>query len=267
MVNRQDFYFGMTLDSDVLDGSVPFHVFVETFRDIELVLQDIEKSLVGGDARIEWGLDTDPEIRVIAHVNGVSEATIGTVVSTAMQAVDAARGQNLPWPSVVATSTRTRVRRIIQRLRTIAPVTVTATDNEPVLIERESTPSALPTIARPRLHSERSAVDGHLGVINVHGRPHFVIFEHGTNRRVTCSLADDLLPLVKDALNSRVVVEGIVRYREDGTPVAVMDTTSLKIVPQPQRSVEELRGAIPDLTGDMSTAEYLRELRTGNDDR
>lgn len=114
---------------------------------------------------------------------------------------------------------------------------------------------------QPRFHVEHSAVDGELDVINVKGAPHFVIYEHGTGRRVRCDLPDDLLPRVKEALKSRVIVEGLVRYRQDGSPVSIREITDLQILPQPTYEIAALKGSLPEMTGGTPSGEYIRQLR------
>ena len=68
---------------------------------------------------------------------------------------------------------------------------------------------------------------------------------------------------VKAALGGRVVVEGLVRYRSDGSPVSISNVTSLKVKAPPVRPIHELRGSLPYMTQGMAAGEYIRRLREG----
>ena len=39
--------------------------------------------------------------------------------------------------------------------------------------------------------------------------------------------------------------------------------TAIHRVPEPQRSLSELRGTLPGVSGELSSADYVRQLRTG----
>ncbi len=64
------------------------------------------------------------------------------------------------------------------------------------------------------------------------------------------------------ALGSRVIVSGRIRRNLKGIPVRV-NTKRLRALPVENEvpSLDELMGSIPDLTGDLSTEEFVRMLR------
>ena len=138
---------------------------------------------------------------------------------------------------------------------TMSLVTVSATNHEAIELKPE--PGALPV----RVSTESSAIDGMLQIINVHAFPHFVLYEHGTGRRIRCNLPDEHLKKVKDNLNERVVVEGMVRYREDGSAISVRDITDIRRVMPPEHEIEQLRGVIPGFTDGVPAGEFVRRLR------
>jgi hypothetical protein len=64
------------------------------------------------------------------------------------------------------------------------------------------------------------------------------------------------------ALGSRVIVSERIRRNLKGIPVRV-NTERLRALPVENEvpSLDDLMGSIPDLTGDLSTEEFVRMLR------
>lgn len=61
---------------------------------------------------------------------------------------------------------------------------------------------------------------------------------------------------IKGLFDRRIVAEGVVHYREDGTPVSITSITSVRERRQ-GRPLEEFIGATPSLTGGLSPEEFL----------
>jgi len=111
-------------------------------------------------------------------------------------------------------------------------------------------------------YSAWSSVDGRLDVISVRKQPYFVIYEHGTNNRIRCTFPDEWLNTVKDYLGRRVRAEGYVHYRQDGIPAALTLPSTLERVPDPdQLDITVYRGALPGISEELSSYEYVRRLR------
>jgi hypothetical protein len=107
------------------------------------------------------------------------------------------------------------------------------------------------------------SVDGELDVLSVRAQPYFVIYEHGINNQVRCSFPDEWTATVKELLGHRVIVEGHIRYRPDGSISSLSSATSIEAVPEPRRKIAEFRGALPGISGQLSSMDYLRQVRTG----
>ena len=168
-------------------------------------------------------------------------------------------------PRTVDDQGRRLTQAIVNRAKRTVPVTVETPGQEPKLIEVEPEgPAGLATRPRRRVAvTAWGSAEGRLDVISVRNRPYFVIFEHGNNNQIRCTFPDDWMDKVKDLLGSRVMVEGNLRYRPDGSVSALTQPTAIDLVPDPKRSLAELRGALPGISGELSSAEYVRELRTG----
>jgi hypothetical protein len=138
---------------------------------------------------------------------------------------------------------------------------------EDSLGQAELTPQAAQNIEpliRPRQVSIGS-VEGKLGLIAIHKKPRFRIYEVVTHKAVTCDFNEErFLNLVKEALGQRVVASGTVYSNIKGEPLRV-EITGLRILGAPSElpQVDDIGGMDPDLTGALSTAEYIQSIRDG----
>lgn len=110
---------------------------------------------------------------------------------------------------------------------------------------------------------EHGTVTGRLDVINLHGKKQFYIYPSLGPTRIKCMFEERLREDVKKALDSKVLVSGVLCFRKhDSHPFAV-DAKSIEVLPEDDRlsSFESLRGIAPDITEGMSAAEYIRKIR------
>src|SRR5208337_3842396 len=91
--------------------------------------------------------------------------------------------------------------------------------------------------------SETASIDGVLELISLRGRLHISIQEHGTDRRIRCTLPDSLFGRAKNALGRRVVVEGVLHFSSTGEPYALTEIYDLWERPDEKRRLEEFRGS------------------------
>ncbi len=239
---------------------LPLSFFDLTMGELRRLLTSIEEKRFGGYAHAEWVVDTD-QLQITASVNGISATELQDDITDIYQAFKASETEEEDaWPPFLDESNRGVVRRIISRVRKAAPITkVEAAGHEPLLIERKE-----PVRRKPRreVYSAWASIDGKLDVISVHRQPCFVIFEHGTQHRVRCMFPDEWLDRVKNYLGNRVIVEGFIRYNQDGIPTILSQPTSIEVLPEPkERDISVYRGSLPGITGGMSSYEYVRQLR------
>ena len=88
-----------------------------------------------------------------------------------------------------------------------------------------------------------------------------MIFEHGSKNRIRCTFPDDWTEKVLKLLGQRVIIDGLIYYKQSGEPYQLSKPTSVEVVPLPQSDILSLRGSIKGMTGDLSTYDYVRELR------
>lgn len=262
--------YSLSLNLDPMEMENVFldlHVLAPILRDLNAVLRDIEQKVADNpDHTVNWEVEGDPSVRLVATVNGVSADMLGSIVGEARddfaEAATKARRQDLSRE--IDPQTWRRLKAIIGRLRRMSSVTVEATGQEPLRIPKQEEPQR--PSREPTFHTEYSEIDGELDIISVRGAPSFVLYEHGTDRRIRCVFPSDRMSQVKDALGKRVLVEGTVRFRANGTPIAITNVQQFSVLPEPSREISELMGILPNFTEGVDAGEYVRRLRSGDAD-
>lgn len=244
---------------------LPVSFFNLTAGELSRLLSSIEERKFGGLTRAKWVVDTNT-FQIAASANGLSTDELQDVITDAYQAFQATETEKEDaWPLSFDEPTRRVVRRIVSRVKKIAPVSkIEAIGHEPLLIKRPE-PRKPRIVHRKELYNAWASIDGELDVISVRRQPCFVIYEHGTQHPVRCTFPDEWMDRVKDYLGLRVIAEGFIHYREDGVPVSLSQPTSLERVPEPkERDISVYRGSLPGIAGGMSSYEYVRQLREGS---
>ncbi|MDE2993039.1 MAG: hypothetical protein OXU67_04070 [Chloroflexota bacterium] len=109
-----------------------------------------------------------------------------------------------------------------------------------------------------------SSVDGVLELVACQGETVVVgLWEHGTGAYVRCCLAaGEWFDELRDRAlwGKRVLVEGRVAYDEAGTPLSIVDVTSV-VERESGSRLRDFRGSAPNLTGGLSTEEFIARVR------
>ena len=105
-------------------------------------------------------------------------------------------------------------------------------------------------------------VEGRLEGISIHGAKRFIVYQAITHKAINCVFArPEFLDRAISALGKRVLVSGTVRKNIKGEPVAV-DVQNLRVLGgENLPSTGQLTGYDPELTGDLSTDEFIRRVR------
>ena len=107
------------------------------------------------------------------------------------------------------------------------------------------------------------SVEGKLELVSVHkGDRKFNVYHSVTGKAVRCDLSLSLEKEVIVALGQQVVVSGKVHRNLNGDPVRVA-VERLRVLSENRQipTLDELMGSIPDLTGNLSTEEFIRMIR------
>ncbi len=108
------------------------------------------------------------------------------------------------------------------------------------------------------------SVEGTLEMISIHKPARFNVYHSISLRAVRCNLREEDIAGVKDALGRRVVVSGLVSYNVKDEPKSIM-VEELEVIPRENElpTIDKFVGSDPNYTGDITTEEYIRSMRSG----
>jgi len=107
-------------------------------------------------------------------------------------------------------------------------------------------------------------IEGRLEKINIHeGANTFHIYPDVGPRKVSCHFPGALLDDAIYAVGRRVEVAGTMKYRQGASFPHAIAVTGIDSFPPDDElpTWEDLRGRAPDATGDLSSEDFVRELR------
>jgi hypothetical protein len=115
----------------------------------------------------------------------------------------------------------------------------------------------------PTRYTTIGSVEGRLEAINLHGRkPRLIVYHAITRKAVTCNFDASDIEAAKSALGKRVVVAGDVEYNAKHEPLRIRGSSISEMpLDSDLPNVASMKGRIPDLTGAISTEEYIRSIR------
>lgn len=139
---------------------------------------------------------------------------------------------------------------------------------EAIFVEQDTQATLSPASAQ---HVERllvpksraiGSITGHLEVVSLHRGYRYSVYDAVTHRAVRCDFPEAELESVKAALGHRVMISGIVHRNVKGQPLKI-DQPRLTMLPTRNGlpTTEQLVGSDPDFTGELTTDEYVRQLR------
>ena len=112
----------------------------------------------------------------------------------------------------------------------------------------------------PETDKSPGSVEGTLETVSIHGSSRFTIYHSRTKKAIRCDIpkGSALLVQAKEALGSRVLVAGLLHTNVCGEPLRILANT-LRIFPENHElpSIASLGGRYPDLTGDVTTMDFI----------
>ena len=154
-------------------------------------------------------------------------------------------------------------RRIAQRIGRggMSGIVVSGPDRRVTISERASENIK---VLLPEQDESLGSAEGTLEMISIHRGRRFVIYHSRTKKAIHCDIPSesDLLDQARDALGNRVVVGGRLHTNARGEPVRI-SVEELRTLSEESRlpSIASLGGRYPDITGDLTTEEYIRSIR------
>lgn len=243
-------------------------VLVET----RLALEEVDRlALPGRQPRLDWVIED-------VSVNGVHRAVIvprlipekrstPTVVATTIglvHGVDQLR-QRAEIPPLFSASTVGRVSQMGRPVGDrVTAVHIRSTDDGDEAIVDEATVDH----AKQATHTARRAfgsVEGRLEVLSRRTRSGIrgLVVEDRTHRAVTVLAAPDAIEQLRHAWGRRVRVAGELLRNAVGQPIRLDMTELCELPPRETVSAWELLGTAPDYTGNLTTEEFIRQVRRG----
>lgn len=120
--------------------------------------------------------------------------------------------------------------------------------------------------SRLRIKSVLGEVKGRLELIDIHNGNKFAIWQEGKKQQIECHFDAESIEQVKTLLDKEVRVNGEIILDQQGEPKSIHKIRQIeKMVRQQQRDPNYFFGILPDIMGGMSTEEYLKVVRYGED--
>jgi len=112
------------------------------------------------------------------------------------------------------------------------------------------------------------SIEGRIELVSVHkGSKRFTLYHIRTGKAIKCNLPPEVEADVWSAAEQRrrVGVSGLISYNIIGEPLSVLVKGPLRFFKTEEElpTSEKLAGIAPDITGDLSTEDFVRSLRDG----
>ena len=123
--------------------------------------------------------------------------------------------------------------------------------------------SAIDAVILPETKSI-GVVEGRLEYVNIHGnRNLFRIYSVMEPERMDCFFPPDKIEEAREALDRKIRVSGELTYPEGSDFPKAVKVETIELLPEDDElpSLMDLRGIAPDLTGSLSSEEFVRNLR------
>ncbi len=260
-----------SLISEAADGHVRLSDFIQQLESFKVALQKTERLLSGNsESMVQYrvvGLRHNSPSTVVVEAFTVNPEAVapGEVVSTLIDSIKKIRGTGLkkpqPEPENLDLSTLEAYRDLAGTLEKSIQKVVIRNTRQRVTIDRNFKSEVVKIIGPDKLIL--GSISGRLEKINLHNTTQFNIYPTIGPSRVVCDFATELKREVKDALDEMVTVHGTLRYKKwYKFPYAI---SVKRIVPHRHdgelANLDDLRGAAPDATGDLSSEAFVRKLR------
>ena len=111
-------------------------------------------------------------------------------------------------------------------------------------------------------HKDIGAVEGMIEAVSLRAR-RFNVFESVSRKVVKCALPKELEQIVKENLGKTVEVFGTISFNAEGEHLSIEVEHIRALEMETLPSIEEIIGIAPDITGELSTEEFIRVVRGG----
>lgn len=108
------------------------------------------------------------------------------------------------------------------------------------------------------------SVAGRVEALNIHGEMVFYVYPV-SGPRVACRFPDDMFDQVQAAIGRYVAVHGKITYDATGAFPANVEVDRIEAYEDERPRLKDLFGLVPNLTGGIESAAYVRAMRDAED--
>ena len=109
------------------------------------------------------------------------------------------------------------------------------------------------------------SVSGPIEALNIHNQMAFYVYP-ASGPRVKCTFSEDLLSRVRDAIGRHVTVHGTIDYDAAGLFPVALAVDEMDVHPDTaQLKLRDFFGVMPNLTGGVDSAAFIRAQRDADD--
>jgi hypothetical protein len=266
-------------------GQIELAAFTGIVEQIQIALAENERAITGRKPHASWILDTAAIIPVAASPNGTSAEDLKQIIRETRN--DFARVLPAGIEEVGGESRSPRARDAVQRILSfmgndIQSIVVSGDEVDDVAIDFAAVERTGAGVVDPASDSQPlytagvyyediGTIEGIIDLVHTRSRkPRFSIRERWTKQHLMAEFDDQLMAHVTEALRlgRDVEVTGLIRFRGTGEPMSLREVTSVWWPDPEPADILTFEGVLPDLIGGMDEGDYIRELRSGeNDDR
>lgn len=126
------------------------------------------------------------------------------------------------------------------------------------------------TLVRTRKAKQREiksigSVAGRVEALNIHEEMVFYVYPVSGPTRIACRFTEDMFAQVQAAIDRYVAVHGKITYDETGTFPAKVKVDRIEAYEDERPRLKDLFGLVPNLTGGIESAAYVRAMRDAED--
>lgn len=233
------------------------------------VLSNTESSLSGEQAEIDWQIvdlkHSSPAEIVLRPIDAHTDADKEDIISETVNRVIGCfkmLSENIPPPAEMSQQLLGHYKNFSDKVQKgILRVSLkSGTDTVKV---NENVKAAIEAVTLSETKSV-GTVEGRLEFLNIHAdRNIFRIYSAIPPEKVNCFFPPDKIEEAREALGRKIRVSGELTYPKGNDFPRDVKVQTIELLPDDDDlpSLMDLRGVAPDVTGDLSSEEFVRNLR------
>lgn len=250
------------------DGLVRATDFLEFFEGVLRVLKNLERSTARGAGEVTYriaGLEAHSAAVEIEVESADEQNYRANTIVDRFSAGTAALHRGTIDQFEADSDTIRAFKQLLTPLGEHVPAVLIRADSTEVVFSAESGSAAVFALETEVSDISVGTFSGFIDAVNVHRDPIFFLYPTIGPTKIRCEFDRTMLDDVRTALKQYVTVHGLMAYRV-GNPFPIRITVERFEINPPEDELPTLAslwGMAPDLTGGLSSEEYIRQLRDG----